>query len=90
MCVCVYVCMCECRHGGVNEWLTATPQPPKCRYYVDRMVSSVEGMKVLLLDEETTQIVSTVYSQVRAFNGLEVGPTLRQGEWPVLCGAMEC
>lgn len=29
------------------------------------MVSSVEGMKVLLLDEETTQIVSTVYSQVR-------------------------
>lgn len=28
------------------------------------MVSSVEGMKVLLLDEETTQIVSTVYSQV--------------------------
>lgn len=36
------------------------------RYYVDRMVSSVEGMKVLLLDEETTQIVSTVYSQVRA------------------------
>lgn len=39
---------------------------PQCRYYVDRMVSSVEGMKVLLLDEETTQIVSTVYSQVRA------------------------
>ncbi len=32
---------------------------------MDRMVSSVEGMKVLLLDEETTQIVSTVYSQVR-------------------------
>lgn len=30
------------------------------------MVSSVEGMKVLLLDEETTQIVSTVYSQVGA------------------------
>jgi hypothetical protein len=30
------------------------------------MVSSVEGMKVLLLDEETTQIVSTVYSQVSA------------------------
>ncbi|GAB5036017.1 vacuolar protein sorting-associated protein 45, partial [Nannochloropsis oceanica] len=33
------------------------------RYYVDRIVSSIEGMKVLLLDEETTQIVSTVYSQ---------------------------
>jgi len=31
---------------------------------VDRIVSSIEGMKVLLLDAETTQIISTVYSQV--------------------------
>ena len=40
------------------------PLPPN-RYYVDRIVSSIEGMKVLLLDAETTQIISTVYSQVR-------------------------
>ena len=34
------------------------------RYYIDRIVSSIEGMKVLLLDADTIQIVSTVYSQV--------------------------
>lgn len=33
--------------------------------YVTAMVESVTGMKVLLLDEETVQIVSLVYSQVR-------------------------
>jgi len=43
------------------------------RYYVDRIVSSIEGMKVLLLDEETTQIVSTVYSQVGRKRGREGG-----------------
>ena len=38
--------------------LTAT-----LRFYIDRMLREVKGMKVLLLDAETTRIVSTVYSQ---------------------------
>lgn len=33
------------------------------RSYIDRMLREVRGMKVLLLDAETTKIVSTVYSQ---------------------------
>ena len=33
------------------------------RSYVERMLADVPGMKVLLLDAETTKIVSTVYSQ---------------------------
>lgn len=33
------------------------------RSYIDRMLKEVSGMKVLLLDDETTRIVSTVYSQ---------------------------
>lgn len=33
------------------------------RYYVERMLKEVPGMKVLLLDADTTRIVSTVYSQ---------------------------
>ena len=33
------------------------------RYYVDRMLKEVPGMKVLLLDADTTRIVSTDYSQ---------------------------
>ncbi|KAK9815570.1 hypothetical protein WJX72_006038 [[Myrmecia] bisecta] len=33
------------------------------RYYLDKMLKEVPGMKVLLLDAETTRIVSTVYSQ---------------------------
>ena len=33
------------------------------RSYVERMLREVSGMKVLLLDAETTKIVSTVYSQ---------------------------
>eukprot|EP00873_Tetraselmis_striata_P029241 jgi/Tetstr1/449505/TSEL_036594.t1 len=33
------------------------------RSYVDRMLGEVRGMKVLLLDKDTTKIVSTVYSQ---------------------------
>jgi hypothetical protein len=33
------------------------------RSYVERMLRDVSGMKVLLLDAETTKIVSTVYSQ---------------------------
>ena len=33
------------------------------RQYIDRMLREVSGMKVLLLDAETTKIVSTVYSQ---------------------------
>lgn len=33
------------------------------RYYVAKMVDSVEGLKVLLLDHETMSIVSMVYSQ---------------------------
>lgn len=33
------------------------------RFYVERMLKEVPGMKVLLLDSETTKIVSTVYSQ---------------------------
>ena len=33
------------------------------RYYVDKALKEVPGMKVLLLDAETTKIVSTVYSQ---------------------------
>lgn len=31
--------------------------------YCDRMLKEVPGMKVLLLDGETTKVVSTVYSQ---------------------------
>ena len=33
------------------------------RYYVDKMLREVPGMKVLLLDSETTTVVSTVFSQ---------------------------
>jgi vacuolar protein sorting-associated protein 45 len=33
------------------------------RYYVDKALKEVPGMKVLLLDLDTTHIVSTVYSQ---------------------------
>lgn len=50
---------------------------PPGRYYVDRIVSSIDGMKVLLLDTETTQIISTVYSQVE------------EPENRVLCGGEE-
>ena len=33
------------------------------RFYIEKMLKDVKGMKVLLLDSETTRIVSTVYSQ---------------------------
>ena len=33
------------------------------RFYVERMLKETPGMKVLLLDADTTKIVSTVYSQ---------------------------
>lgn len=33
------------------------------RSYLDRMLREVPGMKVLLLDQDTTRVVSTVYSQ---------------------------
>ena len=33
------------------------------RYYIDKMLKDVRGMKVLLLDADTTRIVSLVYSQ---------------------------
>lgn len=33
------------------------------RNYVDKMLREVPGMKVLLLDAETTRVVSTVFSQ---------------------------
>ncbi len=33
------------------------------RSYVERMLKEVPGMKVLLLDPETTKVVSAVYSQ---------------------------
>ncbi len=33
------------------------------RFYVEKMLKEVPGMKVLVLDEETTQSVSMVYSQ---------------------------
>ena len=33
------------------------------RFYVDKMLKEVPGMKVLVLDEETTQSISMVYSQ---------------------------
>jgi vacuolar protein sorting-associated protein 45 len=33
------------------------------RYYIEKMLKEVTGMKALLLDSETTRIVSTVYSQ---------------------------
>lgn len=33
------------------------------RSYIDKMLGEVRGMKVLLLDKDTTKIVSTVYSQ---------------------------
>jgi vacuolar protein sorting-associated protein 45 len=33
------------------------------RSYIDKMIDSVDGMKVLILDATTTQIVSSVYSQ---------------------------
>jgi vacuolar protein sorting-associated protein 45 len=33
------------------------------RNYVDKMLKEVPGMKVLLLDAETTRVVSTVFSQ---------------------------
>eukprot|EP00891_Asterochloris_glomerata_P009321 jgi/Astpho2/9321/fgenesh1_pm.00142_%23_3_t len=33
------------------------------RFYIEKMLKEVTGMKVLLLDSDTTRIVSTVYSQ---------------------------
>ena len=33
------------------------------RYYIDKMLKEVAGVKVLVLDHDTTQIVSMVYSQ---------------------------
>ena len=33
------------------------------RYYIEKMLKEVTGMTALLLDSETTRIVSTVYSQ---------------------------
>ncbi|EIE27427.1 SM/Sec1-family protein [Coccomyxa subellipsoidea C-169] len=33
------------------------------RFYIEKMLKDVKGMKALLLDTETTRIVSTVYSQ---------------------------
>ena len=33
------------------------------RFYIDKMLKEVPGMKVLLLDADTTRSVSTVYSQ---------------------------
>ena len=33
------------------------------RFYIDKMLKQVKGMKVLVLDAETTKIVSLVYSQ---------------------------
>ena len=33
------------------------------RYYVDKMLKDVAGMKVLVLDAETTEAVSMVFSQ---------------------------
>lgn len=33
------------------------------RFYIEKMLKDVKGMKALLLDSETTRIVSTVYSQ---------------------------
>ena len=33
------------------------------RFYIDKMLREVPGMKVLLLDADTTRSVSTVYSQ---------------------------
>ena len=33
------------------------------RYYIEKMLKDVGGMKSMLLDSETTRIVSTVYSQ---------------------------
>ncbi|KFM24466.1 Vacuolar protein sorting-associated protein 45-like protein [Auxenochlorella protothecoides] len=38
------------------------------RYYVDRMLTEVSGMKALLLDAETTQSISGVYSQTDIMN----------------------
>lgn len=34
------------------------------RSYIDRIVTSIPGMKALLLDSDTKQIVAMVYSQV--------------------------
>ena len=33
------------------------------RFYIDKMLKQVKGMKVLLLDPDTTKIVSLVFSQ---------------------------
>ena len=33
------------------------------RFYIDKMLKEVAGVKVLVLDHDTTQIVSMVYSQ---------------------------
>jgi vacuolar protein sorting-associated protein 45 len=33
------------------------------RFYIEKMLKEVKGMKAMLLDAETTNIVSTVYSQ---------------------------
>lgn len=38
------------------------------RHYVDRMLREVPGMKALILDGETTQTISEVYSQTEIMN----------------------
>jgi vacuolar protein sorting-associated protein 45 len=47
--------------GGSNN--SAADLVEVVRYYVDKMLREVPGMKVLLLDAETTRVVSTVFSQ---------------------------
>ena len=37
--------------------------PRILRFYVDKMLKEIAGMKVLIMDNETTQSVSMVYSQ---------------------------
>ncbi|KAL4433463.1 hypothetical protein ABPG77_010316 [Micractinium sp. CCAP 211/92] len=49
--------------GAGGQGAQGTDLVAVLRSYVDRMLREVPGMKVLLLDSETTRVVSTVFSQ---------------------------
>ncbi len=52
-------------HGqqGVTHGVPGMDLSAVVRFYIDKMLREVPGMKVLLLDADTTRSVSTVYSQ---------------------------
>lgn len=49
--------------AGLSEAVPPMDLSKILRFYIDKMLKEVPGMKVLVMDSETTQAVSMVYSQ---------------------------